>query len=177
LDSNIPKDIWIILQTILASRQSNNKCWIVSSLSQKQHVLLPYHFLLIRLSFVRITLRCKNHMKILIFSGTFSFQIYLRRYVVCPFNMSRYMDLTIYPHDTVKFQINTSSSAERFTLTSRPSKCNHLVHLYSVRFLLKATITRIRHLQLRHFYVAPYCIERDIAALEAYLLAKHLPKI
>lgn len=49
--------IWIRDQTDRASRHSKNKCFIVSSLWQKQQILLPFHFRLARLSFVNITPR------------------------------------------------------------------------------------------------------------------------
>jgi hypothetical protein len=46
--------------------------------SQKQHNSLPVQFRLTRLSFVRITLRCKNHINTFILSGTFIFHMYFR---------------------------------------------------------------------------------------------------
>jgi hypothetical protein len=43
---------------------------------------------LAKLSFVRISFLFKNHMKILIFSGTLIFQRYFLRNFVFPFNSS-----------------------------------------------------------------------------------------
>jgi hypothetical protein len=43
--------------------------------------------------FVKITLLGRNHMKMLIVSGTFIFQIYLERNLMYLFIKSRYIDL------------------------------------------------------------------------------------
>jgi hypothetical protein len=81
----IPHYLHFNSPTILASGHSKNRCWMYSSLSQIKQVVFLCQLCLIRLPFVRITFLCKNHMKILIFSGTFISQIYLWRYLVCPF--------------------------------------------------------------------------------------------
>ena len=57
------KAIWIILQSNFASGHSMNKCCIVSSRSQKQQRELPTHRLFNKLSLMRITCLCTNHIK------------------------------------------------------------------------------------------------------------------
>ena len=51
--------------------QSKKRCCMVSCLLRKQHWFSPPHFLFARLSFVRITFLCKNHIKTLTFKGIF----------------------------------------------------------------------------------------------------------
>jgi hypothetical protein len=83
LRGDLPKDIWTIPPNSFASVQSMNKCWVYCFLfGQKQHFVFPYQFLLIRFSFVNITFLCKNNMKILIFSDTVIFHMYLRKSTV-----------------------------------------------------------------------------------------------
>jgi len=65
----------ISLQIILVKGQSRNRCWIVSFPLQQIHFWLPFQFFLARLSLVRTTPLCRNQRKILIFRGTFIFQI------------------------------------------------------------------------------------------------------
>jgi hypothetical protein len=54
-----------------------------------------FTFRLIKLSLVRISFLYWNHIKILVFNGTYIFHIYFLRYTVFPFNISRYMLLTV----------------------------------------------------------------------------------
>jgi hypothetical protein len=68
---------WMIDHIDLAKRHWKNKCFIVSLWWQKIHWLLPCQLCLIRLSLVRITPRRKYHPKILVFRGSFIFQIFL----------------------------------------------------------------------------------------------------
>jgi hypothetical protein len=101
--------IYTTCQSILAKGHQMKRWSIVSFWSQKQYLAHPCHFLLTKLSFVGITFLCRNHMKILIFKGTFIFQMYFLRYTVCPFNKSKYIDLTVNTPDKVKFHLKISS--------------------------------------------------------------------
>jgi hypothetical protein len=56
-------------QIILAKGHEIKRWSIVSSWSQKQHLVHPCQFLLTRLYFVRMTFLTANHMTILIFRG------------------------------------------------------------------------------------------------------------
>lgn len=71
----IPKDIRTALNMNLAKIQSKKRCWVDLLESQKQHLSLPFHLLLAKLFFVKITPLFKYHKKIVIFSGILSFQI------------------------------------------------------------------------------------------------------
>jgi hypothetical protein len=50
-----PMLIWINRQMNDAYKQLKNRCFIVSGLLQKQHILLPFQCLLAKLSFVKVT--------------------------------------------------------------------------------------------------------------------------
>ena len=128
-------------QTIRARGHVKNKWCIVSSWSQKQHFLHPCQFLRTRLSFVRITLRYRNHIKILIFSGTFIFQMNLRWEDTWPLIKSRYKDWTVNLPEGVKSQEKTSFSFDSWTSIKRESKWVHLFHLLPVNDLLKDKLT------------------------------------
>ena len=67
---------------------------MVSSQLQKQHLASPFHFLLIKLSFVSITPLLRYHKKILIFEGTFSFQATQLTGIVFSSMRLEYIDLT-----------------------------------------------------------------------------------
>jgi hypothetical protein len=58
-------------------------------------------------------------MKILIFSVTFIFQIYLCKKTVWPFIISAYMDLTEKRPEDVNFQTKTSWSSDKWTVNKR----------------------------------------------------------
>jgi hypothetical protein len=96
--------IWIIRQINFARGHSKiNVLWILYYrknilflfLTGKHLVSLPFYFLLIRLSLVRITFWWWNHMKILILSGTFIFQIYFLRNIMSSSRRSKYIDFTV----------------------------------------------------------------------------------
>ena len=74
IDGKILKETCTILQIILAIWQSKKRCWMVSSRLQKQHFILPLYCRRARLSLVR-TVFFKYQIKILIFKGSFNFQI------------------------------------------------------------------------------------------------------
>jgi hypothetical protein len=63
-------------QTNLANGYQINKCSTVSAELQKAHLGHPVQHLFNKLSLVKITFLCKNHIKILISSGTFIFHKY-----------------------------------------------------------------------------------------------------
>ena len=100
-----PKDIWIILQIVLANWQAKNRCCIDSSWSQKQHFWFPCQFLFTKLS-------QKPH-KILIFSGTFIFQINLCIKFGWLFKRSKYIDLTEKIPEGVKLQTKNKQQSCR----------------------------------------------------------------
>jgi hypothetical protein len=72
-----PVTIWTTLQISLACWQLKKSCLIVSLQSQKQHFWLLTQFLLVKLSFVKMTPRCRYQRKIFIFRGIFSFHMNL----------------------------------------------------------------------------------------------------
>ena len=72
----ILKAIWMVRQRSLARGQWIKKCCIVSSWSQKQHWVLPTCLHFTKLSLVKITSLCTNHMKIFTFKCTLIFQIW-----------------------------------------------------------------------------------------------------
>jgi hypothetical protein len=45
----------VVFQIDLATWKLKNKCWIVSVELQKQHLTSPFHFLSVKLYFVRFT--------------------------------------------------------------------------------------------------------------------------
>ena len=65
--------LYTTLQTSCANEHERKICSIVSSNQQKEHLVHPFHFLLARLSLVSKTFLLRNHIKIFIFSGNFSF--------------------------------------------------------------------------------------------------------
>jgi hypothetical protein len=89
----ILKVMCTIRHTIFAKGQKMKRCWTVSFWSQKQYFWLSCHFLLAKLSFVNKTFLRRNHIKILIFSGTLIFHKCFCKYFVL------YMDLTVYKPD------------------------------------------------------------------------------
>lgn len=84
-----PITIATMLHTYLASEQSKKRWSIVSFSWQNLHLTSPCQFLLVRMAFWFI-----SHIKILIFSGIFAFQILLLGQVVLSLHIWEYMDLT-----------------------------------------------------------------------------------
>ena len=105
------KEICTIHHIILAKGQSRNRCSIVSSESQKQHFVLPFHFRLAKLSLVSRTFLRRNHMKILILRGILSFHRYFQGNLGRPFIKSSYIVLTENIPVVERFQINQSGSS------------------------------------------------------------------
>ena len=71
----ILKAIWIVLHKILASGQSRKRCLIVSSRSQKLHLVGPVQLRFVKLSLVKITCLWTNHINTFIFKGTLTSQL------------------------------------------------------------------------------------------------------
>ena len=90
----MPKVKYTARQTNFARWHSKNKCWMFSSLLQKQHFPSPFHFLLSKLSLVRITPFLRYHKKILIFIGSLNFQAIQSSCALCSFTRFVYIDLT-----------------------------------------------------------------------------------
>ena len=105
-----------MLKVTCKERQSNRanghlrkRCCIVSSSSQKQHLLLPAHRRFAKLSLVKMTPLWTNHMNTLIFKGTFTFQIFRGLGIVSVLIKSIYIDLSEKKNpEEVSFQITLS---------------------------------------------------------------------
>jgi hypothetical protein len=122
---------------IFASGHVTKRCFIYSSWSHKQHLTLPCQLSLIKLSFVRITFLWRNHKKIPIFKGTFIIQIYFLRHIICPFNTSRYIDLTVKRPEVVSLHLKTSYSLSSCTRTNIWRRWIHHSHLFPFKVLWK----------------------------------------
>ena len=107
---------------------------MVSSELQKQHLLSPFQFLL-AVVFYESNTFCKVHMKILILSGIFSFQIGEATRTCSTIIKSLYnlTDKTVFTN----FHSQLSSGSVRFTLTSRATNSSHILSLSPTRALLK----------------------------------------
>ena len=125
-----------------------------------------------------MTLRCRNHMKILIFRGTFIFQIYLRRYLVCPLIRSRYIDLTVNKPEEVKPQINTSCVFVRLMSIKRLTSASHFSHLFLVKDLRNATFKEVpdKILATETCFRWTILVTLDIAVPAVCPQAMYLPK-
>jgi hypothetical protein len=86
---------------------------------------------------IRIMLRelifSGNYIKILIFSGICSFQIYFRRNTIRTFIISAYIDLTEKEPEVFSFQTKTSEVSLKLTIISSCTRCNQV----STNFMLK----------------------------------------
>ena len=100
--------MWTVRHKTLANGQSKNKCLIVSSRSQKLHLVGHVQLRLIKLSFVKITCLWTNHINTLIFKGTLTAQTYLEVGIACELITSIYIDLTVNTPELVNFQCNIS---------------------------------------------------------------------
>ena len=78
----------------LAFWQSKKRCCIVSLRLQQQHFKLPFHHRLAKLSLVRVTPLIKYHIKILILSDNFSFEIIWLCGIILVAVIALYMDRT-----------------------------------------------------------------------------------
>jgi hypothetical protein len=108
-----------------AYKQPKNKCFIVSGLLQKQHILLPFQCLLAKLSFVKVTPLLRYHIKKLIFKGSLSFQ----RSLLCTptplFRDARYKDWTLNIPLEVKFHPNEFLFEFKLVCDTSDTRWNH----------------------------------------------------
>ena len=88
------KTTLISLHKNLAFWQSKKRCCIVSLRLQQQHFKLPFRRSLAKLSLVRVTPFIKYHIKILILSDNFSFQIMWLCGIILVAVIALYMDRT-----------------------------------------------------------------------------------
>ena len=107
---------------------------------QKQHLALPFQFLLIRLSFVSVTPFFKNQRKVLIFSGTFIFQDLQNARVVSLVIRFEYMDFTVNKPFLFGNQTKASFSLVKATSATLLTSCSHWVNLLPNKDLLKETL-------------------------------------
>jgi hypothetical protein len=85
---------------------------------QKQHLRLPYQFLFVRLSFVRVTPFQRYHKKILIFNGTLILQSLHLEGTTPHYIIEEYKERTKNIPLFCKFQTNTSLSLVRLIETT-----------------------------------------------------------
>ena len=104
----ILKAMCTVRHRTLANRQSRKRCLIVSSRSQKLHLVGHVQLRFAKLSLVNITCLCTNHINTLIFKGTLTFQTCLDLGIELELITSRYIDLTVNSPDLVTFQRNLS---------------------------------------------------------------------
>ena len=103
LGGEILKAIWTVLHKTLASGQSRKRCLIVSSQSQKLHLVGHVQLRFVKLSLVKITCLCRNHINTLIFKGTLTFHTNLELGMALELMTLRYIDLTVNSPDLVSF--------------------------------------------------------------------------
>jgi hypothetical protein len=87
-------EICTVVHINLAKWHSKNRCWIDSGCVQNTQFFPPRQFLLNRISLVRTTTHFKYHKKILILSGSLSFQIVVSSLTLLSEINAKYMDLT-----------------------------------------------------------------------------------
>jgi hypothetical protein len=95
------------------------------------------------LSLVKITFRCRNHIKTLIFNGTFIFQMYFFKYFVSSSKKSKYMDLTVKTPLVIKPHTKTCFSLLSWTTISRCTSCNHNLHRFFVKVRQKVMFSGV----------------------------------
>ncbi|XBJ08229.1 hypothetical protein VPH35_013587 [Triticum aestivum] len=100
--------MWTVRQSTLANGQSKKRCLIVSSRSQKLHLVGPVQLRLIKLSLVKITCLWTNHINTFIFKGTLTAQTCLEVGMELELITSIYIDFTVNTPDLVSFQRNSS---------------------------------------------------------------------
>src|SRR3990170_7717412 len=104
--------IWTVRHMTFANGQSRKKCLIVSSRSQKLHLVGPVQLRFTKLSLVKITYLWTNHINTLIFKGTLTSQTCLELGIELELITSTYIDLTVNAPDLVSFQRNSSGCWE-----------------------------------------------------------------
>jgi hypothetical protein len=107
---------------------------------KKQHFSSPFHFLLTRLSLVKITPWLRYQRKILIFKGSFTFQLMHLWGVPSYFIMSLYIDCvekTLLP----RHQMKASSWSSSCTCSIDPTSCIQLSLLTPTKAPRKETLS------------------------------------
>ena len=132
------------------------RCWIVSSLEQKQHNLLPFQFILIKLSLVTITSLFRYHINILIFKGIFNFHRCFSNCTLPLLISALYIELTVNVPDCVKFQRKTSALLFNWTWLMRATKLGHKFRLRPVKVGLKDTLRGTRSKTVFHAFSSQY---------------------
>jgi hypothetical protein len=137
--------IWTTLQICLACWQLKKRCLIVSLQSQKQHFWLPTQFLLVKLSFVKMTPRCRYQRKIFIFRGIFGFHMNLLLNGTPSFIIYSYIDRT----EQKRFLFCWKQERIRFArlnswTSSKQTNVLHTCHKSQTRSLEKANFCLMR---------------------------------
>ena len=104
----ILKAIWTVLHKTLTSGQSRKRCLIVSSRSQKLHLVGPVQLRFVKLSLVKITCLWRNHINTFIFKGILTAQTCLNLGMKLELITSIYIDLTVNTPDLLSSQRNSS---------------------------------------------------------------------
>ena len=132
---------------------------------EKQHNLLPFQFLLIKLSLVRITPFFRYHIKILIFRGIFSFHKCLSNCTLSLLISILYIELMVNVPAWVRFQQKASALLFNWTWLIRVTKSCHKYRLWPVNVRLKDTLrgTRSKTDATVAYFSSQYWKEKDIA--------------
>jgi hypothetical protein len=162
----------------LSKRTLKKICCMNSLLSQKQHDWFPIQFHLDKLSLVKMIFRWRNHIKTVILSGTFIFQIYFLRYLVPSSSRSKYIDLTVNVPDVVKLQTNISFSLCRCTFIRRYTSCGHSLQWLSDKLRKKvifnafwlSTLATEACFRCTMLYREGYCSAKDLFPNVVHLL-------
>jgi hypothetical protein len=126
-DFAIPKVQQIIPHNSLAMGQSKNRCWIVSCLVQKQHLVHPFHCLFNKLSLVNTTPFLRYQREILIFKGILAFHVQQLTGVPVLDTKSLYMLLTV--KTLLAIHLKESLWSLRCTGRTFPTRWSHLSQL------------------------------------------------
>lgn len=139
LGGGIPKVICIALQIYLTIRHSRKR-WCMFSLElQKQHLVLPFHFLFAILSFVNITPFCMYHKKIYIFSGILSFQIKDFLGIISWYIIALYIEFTEKVPSPFNLHLNESLCSERLKEQTFATNWYQYLRLSPINALLNDT--------------------------------------
>jgi hypothetical protein len=139
--------------------------------SHKKNIFLHLlHVLFAKFSFISKTLLLKNHINILILSGIFNFQRYLRKNLVFSLIKSIYIDLIVNMPVGDSFHTNLSRSLESWTIINRWYKCYQSFYFLTVKTLTKPIFSGVwaRTLVTKTFlwctmlYNDGYCCTRNV---------------
>ena len=109
------KAMWTDRHKFFAKGQSRKRCLMDSCWSQKLHLVDPVQLRFTKLSFVKITCLCTNHINTLILKGTLTFQTCFDQGITLELITSKYMDLTENSPFLDNFQHNWSGSWDSWT--------------------------------------------------------------